>query len=243
MVMDMGDARLLYMDDSYLKEAEATIIDIDESGSLILDQTLFYPRGGGQPSDTGTMIDTGTNTAYKVLEVTKREGRILHKVEGQGLTVGNRVRCVLDWDRRYALMKMHTAAHLIDAILYADGGILATGNELNVDKSRIDFNMPEFTKEKVQEYIDKCNKLINDDAEIKNYYLTREEAFKIPGIVKLAAAFPPDIPVLRITEIVGIDIQADGGTHVKSLSEIGKITLLSIENKGKDRKRIYFELR
>jgi Ser-tRNA(Ala) deacylase AlaX len=240
------ETKLLYLDDAYQRESHAMIIDVinivenPEQAYVVLDQTLFYPRGGGQPSDVGILKHD--NITYVVVEVIKREDRILHKVDRSGLKIGDVVICALDWDKRYMLMRMHTASHLIDAVLYRDGKIMVTGNELGVSKSRIDFNMPEFNMEKVQGYICDANRIVAKNLEVKNYYLPREEAFKIPGIIKLAGALPPDISVLRITEIVGLDIQADGGTHVKSLSEIGKIDILSIENKGKDRKRIYFSL-
>jgi len=246
-----SETKLLYLDNSYQKEFEASIVEVIEnvdasSGNktiyVVLDQTLFYPRGGGQPTDTGVLKYNGVT--YIVLEVTKSEGRILHKVETRehNLKSGEHVQGIIDWDRRYALMRMHTSSHLIDAVLYRDGKILVTGNQLDVDKSRIDFDMPEFSMEKVQEYIHEANKIIITDLEVKNYYLKREDAFNIPGIVKLAGALPPDIPVLRITEIVGLDIQADGGTHVRHLGEIGKINILGIENKGKGRKRISYTL-
>lgn len=243
----MDETRLLYLDDAYLKEFDAKVIDvIDQDGSvfLVLDQTLFYPRGGGQPSDTGMLEykDTSRSISYTVLGVIKRDGRILHKLEGSGLKPGDNIHGRIDWERRYMLMRMHTSSHLLDAVLYRDGKIMVTGNELGIDKSRIDFNIPEFSMDKVQEYAAKANKIISKDLPVKNYYLSREEAFKIPGIVKLAGVLPPDIPVLRITEIIGLDIQADGGTHVNSLKEIGKINILSIENKGKGRKRICYTL-
>jgi len=249
------ETKQLYLDDSYQKEFDAVILDIinlkDETTKLnttyiVLDQTLFYPRGGGQPSDTG--IINCENVLYDVIEVIKRDGRILHRINmhethnNHNLHIGHQVHGEIDWEKRYILMRMHTSSHLIDAVLYRDGKIMVTGNQLDVDKSRIDFNMPEFNMDKVQEYIHEANNIIGKDLEVKNYYLSREDAFKIPGIVKLAGALPPDIPVLRITEIVGLDIQADGGTHVKSLSEIGKINILGIENKGKERKRICYIL-
>lgn len=211
---------------------------------VVLNQTIFYPRSGGQSSDTGIISYDATN--YDVVEVIKREGKILHKIKHSKdipkLSINQTIYGTIDWDRRYLLMRMHTAAHVIDAVLYSDGKILATGNELGCDKSRIDFNMPDFSMEKVEKYISKANSIIEKNLEVKNYFLSRDEAFKIPGIVKLAGALPPDMPVLRITEIVGLDIQADGGTHVRSLSEIGKIIILSIENKGKERKRICYKL-
>ncbi len=237
------ETKLLYLDDSYQKEFTACVIDILEEQYVVLDQTVFYPRGGGQASDTGILAHEGI--MYTVIEVIKREGRVLHKIDFENkplLKIGQHVHGKIDWERRHMLMRMHTAGHLIDAVLYRDGKIMVTGNELGVDKSRIDFNMPEFSMDKVQEYIHEANKIISKDLEVKNYFLPREEALKIPGIIKLAGALPPDIPVLRITEIVGLDIQADGGTHVKSLNEIGKINILGIENKGKERKRICYNL-
>jgi len=246
------ETKQLYLDDSYQKEFDALIVGTIEttdaiSGSkttyIVLDQTLFYPRGGGQPCDLGVLEHNGSK--YSVIEVIKSEGRILHKIDTKDLPElkhGQLVHGIIDWDRRYSLMRMHTSSHLIDAVLYRDGKIMVTGNQLDIDKSRIDFNMPEFSMEKVQEYITEANKIISKNLDVKNYYLDRDEAFKIPGIVKLAGALPPDIPILRITEIVGLDIQADGGTHVRSLGEIGKINILNIENKGKERKRICYTL-
>jgi Ser-tRNA(Ala) deacylase AlaX len=239
----MTETKLLYLDDSYQKEFHAKIIEIIDD-YIVLDQTLFYPRGGGQPSDMGKIEYLGHS--YDVLEVIKKDGKVLHKIShtinAPKLKIGDIVHGLIDWERRYMLMRMHTSSHLIDAVLYRDGKVLVTGNQLDMDKSRIDFNMPEFSMDKVQGYIHEANRIISKDLEVKNYYLPREEAFKIPGIIKLAAALPPDIPVLRITEIVGLDIQADGGTHVKSLGEIGKINILGIENKGKERKRICYTL-
>lgn len=262
----MSETKQLYLDDSYAKEFEAQIIDILNSDSfvnnpnsnlvsgdekftfIVLDKTLFYPTGGGQPCDIGKIRSIQGNT-YEIVEVVKRDGRIMHKIGNSTiispdseLNIGSKIFGTIDWNRRYKLMKMHTASHLIDAVLYRDGKIMVTGNALGVDKTRIDFNMPEFSLDKVQSYINESNSIIDKDLAVKNYYLPRDEALKVPGIVKLANALPPDIAILRITEIVGIDIQADGGTHVKSLKEIGKIRLLDIENKGKDRKRVYFEL-
>ncbi|MGV8141480.1 MAG: alanyl-tRNA editing protein [Candidatus Woesearchaeota archaeon] len=245
------ETKLLYLDDSYAREFDAKIIDVIEISVsendtttqaiyFVLDQTLFYAKGGGQPCDIGVVERSGVS--YPVFEVIKREGRVLHKVDRGGLKIGDEVHGTIDWNRRHMLMRMHTASHLLDAVLYRDGKILVTGNELGIDKSRIDFNMPEFSMDKVQEYVNEANRIIAKDLAVKNYYLSREEAFKIPGIVKLAGALPPDIPILRITEIVGLDIQADGGTHVNSLGEIGKINILNIENKGRERKRICYTL-
>lgn len=232
---------MLFLEDSYLKECRAKVVSVTDK-FIVLDKTVFYPRSGGQSSDTGTITRLSDNKAFQLVQATKQDGEIFHEVSEAGIKQGDEVLCRIDWQRRYKLMRLHTAAHLLDAVFQRDGEVLITGNELTVEKARIDFNLKDATKEKMQQYVDKANELIQNDVEVKNYSLPREGAMKIPGIVKLAKAAPPDLPVLRITEIVGIDVQADAGTHVKSLKEVGKIVFLGMENKGKDRKRIYFDV-
>ncbi len=231
----------LFWEDAYLKEFQAEVVDVQDK-YIILDKTCFYPRSGGQNCDLGILTRLSDNKEFQVVFVVKINDNISHEVNESGLNVGDKVIGKIKWERRYKLMRFHTAAHLLDAVFQKEGEILITGNELNPEKSRIDFNLKEFSKEKVQSYIDKANEIIQKDLEVKNYFLKREDALKIPGIIKLAKAAPPDLDILRITEIPNIDIQADGGTHVKSLKEIGKIILLGIDNKGKDRKRIYFDV-
>ena len=231
----------LFLDNSYLKEFEAKVVNVNDK-YIILDKTLFYPKSGGQVNDTGTLTRLKDNKEFQVVFAVKVNDDISHEVSETGLQINDMVRGKINWDRRYKLMRLHTAAHVLDAIFHEDNGVLITGNELTPEKGRIDFNLQNFSKEKVQEFIDKANEVINKNLQIKNYYLKKEEAMKIPGIVKLANAAPPDLPILRITEIVDLDTQADGGTHVKSLKEIGKIVLLRIENKGKERKRVYYDV-
>ena len=139
-------------------------------------------------------------------------------------------------------MRMHTAAHIIDAVLYKEAGALCTGNQLGVDKSRIDFSLETLDKDKVQQYIGMANEYVKKAIDLKIYFMKREEALKIPGVVKLASVMPPEFEELRIVEIPGIDLQADGGTQVKNTSEIGEIKLLDIENKGKNNRRLYYVL-
>ena len=231
----------LFLENSYLKEFEAEVVNVQDK-YIILDKTLFYPKSGGQANDTGTLTRIKDNKEFQVIYVAKINDDISHEINEAGLKVNDKVKGKINWNRRYKLMRLHTAAHVLDYVFHEDNGILITGNELNEDKGRIDFNLKEFSKEKVQNYIDKANSIIEKNLEVKNYYLKKEDALKIPGIIKLAKATPPDLPVLRITEISGLDIQADAGTHVKSLKEIGKIILLGIENKGKDRKRVYYDV-
>ena len=231
----------LFLEDSYLKEFEAEVVSVNDK-YVVLDKTLFYPKSGGQSNDTGTLTRLSDNKEFQVVFAAKINDDISQEVNESGLQVNDKVHGKINWERRYKLMKLHTAAHVLDAVFHEDNGVLITGNELTQEKGRIDFNLKDFSREKVQAFIDKANEIINKDLEVKNYSLNKEEAMKIPGIIKLAKAAPPDLPILRITEISGLDTQADAGTHVKSLKEIGKIVFLGIENKGKDRKRVYFDV-
>ena len=228
----------LYMEDSYLKEFEAVVENVNDEKFITLNQTAFYPNSGGQPFDTGAMLAGGNE--YPVVFVGKFDGGISHEVSKPGLKAGDKVTCKIDWDRRYRHMRMHTAAHVIDAILYNEARALCTGNQLGMDKSRIDFSLDVLDKDKIQEYVRMANEWVKKAIDVKIYSLPREEALKIPGVVKLASVMPPEVSELRIVEIPGIDLQADGGTQVKNTSEIGNISLVSVENKGKNNRRMYF---
>ncbi|MDQ1281535.1 MAG: Alanyl-tRNA editing protein [Thermoproteota archaeon] len=236
----MTTSRALYLEDNFLRECDATVISIKDGKYVVLDQTIFYPNGGGQPYDTGKLLKNGET--FNVIYVGKFSGEISHEVDRPGLTFGDRVHCILDWERRYLFMRSHTAAHVFASQLCLGTGALVTGNQLEVDKIRFDFSLEKFDREILEEYIEKANELFKQDIPVKSYILSRGEALNIPGIIKMAEAFPPDIPNLRVVEIVGVDRQADGGTHVKSLKEVGQIVLLKAENKGKQNRRVYFKL-
>jgi len=182
------------------------------------------------------------NEVYNVVYVGKFSGEISHEVDRAGLKEGDRVHCVLNWKRRYKLMRSHTAAHTLASILCRETGALITGNQIEEDKVRFDFNLKEYSREILERYIEKANKLLGKDIPVKWYEIPREEALKIPHVSKMAKASFPNVPKLRIVEIVGVDKQADGGTHVKNLKEVGQIELLKTENKGKDNRRVYFKL-
>jgi len=233
-------AEPLFLKDSYLKEIDATVIAVKDEKKIVLDRTVFYPRGGGQPCDTGKLVRGSEE--FNVVSVSKSEGEIYHEVDKPGLWQGDKVRCILDWERRYKLMRSHTAAHVLAAVMNKEANVLITGNQLEVDKIRFDFNLATFDREFMERCVEKANEILRQDIELKIYELPREEATKIPGIVKLAGALPPQIAVLRIVEIPSIDIQADGGTHVRNIRECGQIELIKLENKGKDNRRIYFKL-
>jgi Ser-tRNA(Ala) deacylase AlaX len=236
---------LLYLNDSYLRECEALVEYVDGT-SIVIDRTVLYPQGGGQPTDTGLLVRQGDNAVFKVTLVRKQEGHVVHTVDKPGLAVGDSVKVVLDWEPRYRLMRMHTAAHLLAAIGHRDLGLLITGNQLGIDKSRIDFNLENCDRTIMENLVRKANELIAKGAAVSVSFLPREEALKMPSIVKLANALPPAIDILRIVTIGDpaqpIDTQADGGTHVKDIRDIGAIRFLAIDNKGKSNRRLYFAI-
>ncbi len=231
----------LYMDDSYLKEFEAKVVSINGK-EVILDKTAFYPTSGGIEHDTGKIVFN--EDEYNVVDVIKRKGEIIHILDREpSFKEGDVVKGIIDWERRYKLMRLHTATHVLAAILYKEYNALITGGHITPEYAREDYNLNRDNwKEIFEECVNKANELFKKDIEVKIYYLDREEAFKIPGIVKLANKLPPSVKKLRIVEIPDIDIQADGGPHVKNLKEIKGIKILKLENRGKNNKRIYYTL-
>lgn len=227
--------RKLYWDEPYAREFTAKAVRIDGQ-KVQLDQTLFYPRGGGVACDTGTL------NGVKVLETIK-EDKILHKMDSPPtFSVGDSGRGMIDWERRHRLMRMHTAGHLLSALFYTRAKCLITGNQIDVDRSRMDFNLESFDRSQIESLVDQANDLVGRDAPVKTYFLPREEALKMPELVKLAEAGPPAENQLRIVEIEGVDRQTDGGLHVARLKEIGEISLLKLENKGKSNRRLYYDV-
>ncbi len=228
------------MDDSYLKEFDAKVVEV-LGDNVILDRTVFHPRGGGLSEDTGMLVKEGRE--FKVVQVFSEEGKVLHSAPGHGLNVGDVVKGVLDWDRRYLIMRMHTGIHALASVFNKRTGALITGNQVNVDKSRLDMSLEKMDRALIDNVFSETNKELASGRIVKIYYLPREEALKIPGIVKLAEAAPPNVKRLRIVEIEGLDIQADGGPHVANTSEVGELVLLKIENKGRNNRRVYFTLK
>ena len=225
----------LFWEDMYSKEFTAKVVSV-EGKEVVLDQTAFNPHGGGLVGDTGSL------NGVKVLDTVKgNDDSIVHMLESPpSFAVGAEVQGKLDWDRRYRIMRMHTSAHLLSTIFHKQTGALITGNQIQSDKSRLDFSLEDFDRERMLTYCSQANEAITKNPPVKTYFMKREEALKIPGITKLATAAPPDVQELRIVEIEGYDIQADGGVHVKSLGEIVRIDALKFENKGKSNRRMYF---
>jgi len=228
----------IFWEDAYIREFDAIVTSVD-GNRIVLDQTAFNPRGGGLVGDAGTL------DSIKVIDTIKGDAdSILHVLESaNALSVGKPVHGIVDWDRRHRIMRMHTSAHLLSAIFHKETGALITGNQIEPDKSRIDFSLDDFDRDKMLTYCSRANEAVGKNPPVKTYFMKREEALQIPGITKLASVMPPDVRELRIVEIEGYDLQADGGVHVKNLGEVGKIEPIKFENKGKSNRRLYFTIR
>jgi len=235
---------LLYQADSYLREFESEVIEVLEKG-LVLKKTAFHPRSGGVANDVGLIIVGDQQLKVVDVYIDKERGSVVHVVEGslEGVKPGTVVKGIIDWGRRYRLMRLHTAAHILSAIMYRDYGALITGGNIEPDYAYDDYSLEVFDKKIFDDVVEKANEVVRRGIEVKIYWLKREEALKIPGVVKLAERMPPDIETLRIVEIPGVDIQADGGPHVRNTSEIGEIVFVKAENKGKKRKRMYYTVK
>lgn len=221
----------------YAREFDGRVVSVD-GNRVVLDQTVFYPRGGGLVSDIGTLGNE------KVTEVLKEGEEIYHIVDSSSaLRTGETVHGTIDWDRRYKLMKMHTTAHILCAVVNRETGALITGNQISPDESRIDFNLEQFDRERLTDYVAAANAIVTRGVDVKTYFMKREEALATPGLVKLANALPPSVAELRIVQIGDVDAQADGGVHVANTREIGQIVVGKAENKGKSNRRVYFSLK
>jgi len=232
--------RALYMDDSYLKTWNTKISSVSEGKFVVLEQTAFYPKGGGQPWDEGFIIKD--DEKFKVVYVGKFSGKISHEVDKPGLQEGDEVSCELDWDRRYTYMRYHTASHLISNILYRRTNAKITGNQIEMDKTRMDFSMVDYSPEKLKAYVDEANEIIDKNLPIKVEYMSRKDVLEKPELARLAVGLPENVKEFRIVKIGDIDKQVDGGTHVNHLQEIGKIKVTKTVNKGKNNRRMYFIL-
>jgi misacylated tRNA(Ala) deacylase len=230
--------------DSYLKEFEAKVESVS-GNAVILDQTAFHPLTGGVGCDLGWLIEGNIRFHVTRVEIDRATKVVTHLLDAEptGLNAGDLVNGSIDWNRRYCLMRLHTAAHLIAAVMYRDYNALITGGQVDVDQAKLDFNLPRTDREIFEDAVRKANEEAAKQVELKIYFLSREEALKVPGVVKLAERMPPEERELRIVEIPGIDLQADGGPHVENTGEIGAIQLVKIENKGKNQRRVYFGIR
>jgi misacylated tRNA(Ala) deacylase len=236
--------QLLYKTDSYLKSNNATITQVlPEEHAIIVDQTVFYPGGGGQPADYGTL--KWENTTSPLLKIKKSQDDVLLFLPPEVALpqVGTKVECILDWERRYQLMRTHSAMHVLCGVIFRDYGATVTGGDMDPLKGRMDFEFETMHKELVTAIEEAVNKEVQLAHPIKVKILPREEAFQIPDLIRTKINLLPEgIQFVRTVEIVGLDLQADGGTHVNNTSEIGHIRVVDYKSKGKINKRIYIEL-
>jgi len=233
----MGTTRL-ELGDAKLREWTATVEAVDPEQGIVLDRSAFYPGGGGQPPDHGVLLWGGVQTRI----VGARYGDDLWLIphEGDPLpAVGTSVQGAIDDPRRTALMRTHSGLHVLSGVVFRDFGALVTGSNMEPLEGRLDFNLegvPEGFKESVEDAI---NAEVEADRAIRAYSLARDEAFAIPDIIRTATnLLPPDIEIVRIVDIDGLDVQADGGTHVASTRHVGRMRVVKVENKGKGFRRI-----
>ncbi len=234
---------LLYQDDSYVQTFEATILDVDKDNhGVVLDQTAFFPGGGGQLPDFGTL--SFGDQIVKVKRVKKIGGKLVHLIEGDRLPeMGAQVQGQIDWEHRYQLMRTHTAMHILCGVIFRDYGASVTGGNMEALKGRMDFEFETMQRELVDEINANINAEVTNARPVSWRELPRDEAFQIPDLIRTKInLLPPGIKKVRVVEIEGLDLQADGGTHVRNTSEVGHIRVVDYKSKGKINKRIYLEL-
>jgi misacylated tRNA(Ala) deacylase len=235
---------LIYQNDSYIKEfsAEVSAIDADQH-AVMLNQTAFYPGGGGQPYDTGQL--KVADTLLPVVRMQKKGGDVWHYLASDVKLpeIGAQLTGIIDWERRYQLMRTHTAMHILCGVIFRDYGAQVTGGDMEPLKGRMDFEFESLQKE----FIEVIERAINVEVEkahpVRVSILPREEAFTIPDLIRTKINLLPEgITEVRTVELIGLDLQADGGTHVANTSEVGKLRVTDYKSKGKINKRIYVEI-
>jgi misacylated tRNA(Ala) deacylase len=233
----VSETEQLYATDAYARAFDAVVEDVTPDGGLILDRTAFYPTGGGQPHDLGRL--TWPNGSAQVLEVRKAGAQVTHRLEGELPTPGVPVHGEIDWDRRYALMRHHTALHSMSGVIYQLYGSTVTGGQMYTDRARMDFLLPDLSSERLQHIETRTNELLAEGHPVSVRFLPRDEAFQIPDLIRTRVNLLPEgIEIIRVVNIEGIDQQADGGTHVANTREVGRVRIVGSENKGKGNKRI-----
>ena len=227
----------LFREDAYLKSCEAKVLKINDMGGIILDQTVFYPTGGGQPGDSGQLIFNDSQVKIVTTVYDWDTGELVHVPdEGQELPdEGNSVTAEIDWDRRYLHMRMHTGLHLLCAAVPCG----VTGGQIGADKSRLDFEIGDMTLDK-EEITQKLNDFQSANHEVTSFWITDEEMDENPDLVRTMSVKPPRkggrVRLMKVGDAV--DLQPCGGTHVKNTSEIGRLRVSKIENKGKHNRRV-----
>ena len=231
---------LSYQIDSYLREIDTEIIghtEVNGTPAVVVAQTVLYPGGGGQPADTGTLSWDGQMAP---LHGPRNRAQMWpFVIDAPMPPVGAMGRMVVEWERRYRLMRTHTAMHCLCGVVFRDYGALVTGGQMDLDRSRMDFELDDLSPERVAAIEQATNEAISADMPVRVRILPRDEAFAIPDLIRTKInLLPPGIAEVRTVEIVGLDLQADGGTHVAHTGEVGGIRIVGTRSKGKSNKRL-----
>ncbi len=231
----------LFLEDAYLKEFEARVVRLD-GREVVLDKTGFYPGGGGQPADKG-ILGIGPVSA-NVVDVRREGGSIVHVLDAAIPGTVQRLKGKLEWGRRYAHMRYHTALHALSGVIWRNFGARVTGGQMREERARMDFSFPEeWTSDIVEEIERLTNKALAEGRRVRVYWLPREEALENPDLVRTQVNLVPErVKAVRIVEIEGIDTQADGGTHVANTQEVGALKITNHKSKGRQNKRVEFVL-
>ena len=230
----------LYHHDSYIREFQAEVVETLDNG-VVLDRSAFYPSGGGQPSDTGVLH--AEDGEYRVSKISRKDGKAIHEIEGDPPPAGTLVTGVVDWDRRYELMRTHTALHILCGVIWRDYGAQVTGGDMQPLRARMDFELENMSVNFAREVEEKINAEVAASRPVTTQDLPRDEAMRIPDLIRTKInLLPPAIKQVRIVDINGLDIQADGGTHVASTTEVGRIRVVGHESKGRINKRLRIEV-
>ena len=231
---------LLFHQHSYMQEFEGTVTDVLDSG-VALDRTAFYIGGGGQPSDIGVLTADGRR--YSVTGIKRDGGLLLHLIDGDRPGTGSRVAGRIDWERRYQLMRTHTALHILCGVVWRDYGALVTGGNMQPGEARMDFELERMTADFAEEVEAKINEEVASARNVLVANLAREEAEQIPDLIRTKInLLPANISEVRTIDIEGLDVQADGGTHVNNTTEVGLIRVVGHESKGRINKRLRIAL-
>ena len=231
---------ILCYEDSYLKEFDATVTAVTTKG-VVLDRTAFYPGGGGQPADSGAL--SAGDAEYRVKRLARDKGAYVHEISGDTPAVGTRVRGTLDWERRYQLMRTHTALHILCGVVWRDYGAQVTGGNMTPLRARMDFELESMSTDFAERVEELINVEVAASRDVHISTLPRDEAFQIPDLIRTKInLLPPQITEVRIVDIQGLDLQADGGTHVANTGEVGRIRVTGHESKGRINKRLRIEV-
>ena len=246
--MANSQTKLLYQLDAYQREFPAVVVAVNnDDRTVALDATAFYPGGGGQPADSGRLVDPASGRVWSVQTMRKAGSTVWHGLSAGDVlpATGTVVRGELDWEARYRLMRTHTALHVLCGVVFRDYGALVTGGNMGLDRARMDFEMDsaDFTPERVAAIERRANEELALARDVHVRILPRDEAFQIPDLIRTKINLLPEgITEVRIVEIVGLDLQADGGTHVANTREVGGLRVVGTRSKGKANKRLEIEL-